>query len=97
MGITPDNNSDMRPGLSQSFDNALQNHDNLFPRRTLTCSQDRCNQFAAFPLINVKRQVTVTAMIGIEKRQLLAAMSGIVVPTNRDREQYLLEAFYKSL
>src|SRR4030042_2360194 len=77
MGITPEDNADFWPGRPDSLDDAFYDHLNFFSRGSFSRSQDGRDQFAAFAFIDMKRHKTVVVMVGVEKRQLLAAVGRI--------------------
>ena len=73
VGICPQKDTNLRPGLSDFSNHPLEDGDDLFARRSLSRTQNCCDQFAASPLIDVDGHVAVVAVIGIEKSQLLMA------------------------
>jgi len=66
IGISPQNNANLRPGLSDFFDHPLEDGNDLLARRPLPRPQDCCYQFATLPLIDVDGHIAVVAVIGIE-------------------------------
>lgn len=71
IGISPQKDVHLRPGLSDFFDHPLDDRDNLLACRALSRPQHCCYQFAAFSFIDVDGHIAVVAVIGIEKSQLL--------------------------
>jgi hypothetical protein len=78
VGISPQKNAHFRPGVSDFFDHPLEDGDDLLSCRSLSWPQHCRYQFAASPFIDVDGHIAVVAVIGIEKSQLLTAVSQII-------------------
>jgi hypothetical protein len=78
IGISPHNDAHLRPGLSDFSNHPLEDGNDLLACRPLSGPQHCGYQFAASPFIDVDGHIAVIPMIGIEKSQLLMAISQII-------------------
>jgi hypothetical protein len=78
MGIPPEKDAHLRPDLPDLANHPLEDRNDLGTIRPASGAKDRGNQFAAFALIEMNGHIAVAAVIGVEKRQLLAAVSQII-------------------
>jgi hypothetical protein len=78
IGISPQREAHLKPGLSDFSNHSIEDGDNLFACRPLSRPQHCCYQVAAFPFIDVDAYIAVIAVVGIEKSQLLMDMSQII-------------------
>lgn len=78
VGIPPQNETCLRPGLSDSLNHSFEDGDDLLARRASPRPQHGGYQSAALPFIDVDGQIAVVTVIGIEKTQLLMAIGPII-------------------
>ena len=78
IGVTPEKDPHLRPGLSDSLDHPLEDGDDLLACRTLSRPKNRCYQLPASPFIDMHRHVAVVIMKGIEESQLLISVGWII-------------------
>jgi hypothetical protein len=78
VGICPQKDTNIRPIFSDFSNHPLEDGGDLFAGRPLPRPQHCGYQFAAFPFIDVDGHIAVIAVIGIEKSQLLMAVSQII-------------------
>ena len=99
MGIPPQNEAYLRPGLPDSLNHSFEDRDDLLARRASPRPQHGGYQSAALPFIDVDGQIAVVTMIGIEKTQLLMAIGPIisVIYIQDERFRRLLIRFDKNI
>ena len=99
MAVAAHHDVDRRPAGADMADDMAQHQRHLGPVRRLAGAQDDRHRLAGRRLVDVDRQKAAAVVIGVEQRQLLAAVNPVlgVVDVEQDAARHLLEAVAEHL
>ena len=99
MAVAAHHDVDRRPAGADMADDMAQHQGHLGPVRRLAGAQDDRHRLAGGRLVDVDRLEAAAVVVGVEQRQLLAAVDPVlgVVDVEQDAPRHLLEAVAEHL
>ena len=99
MAVAAHDDVDRRPAGADAADDMAQHQRHLGPVRRLAGAQDDRHRLAGGRLVDVDRLKAAAVVIGVEQRELLAAVDPVlgVVDIEQDAPRHLLEAVAEQL
>jgi hypothetical protein len=99
MAVAPDQDVHLGPAGADAPDHVPQDERDLRPVRRLARAEDHGDRLARDCLIDVDRQEAPAIVVGVEERELLAAVDAVlgVVDVEHDAMRHLLEAVAEQL
>ena len=99
MAVAAHDDLDRRPAGADTADDMAQHQRHLGPVGRLAGAQDDRDRLAGRRLVDVDRQKAAAVVVGVEQRELLAAVNPVlgVVDVEQDAPGYLVEAVAEQL